>query len=234
MLNSSNFRAMVRALSTNSRFDVLSRPSILTTDNKEATVNVSQEVPVITGSRTDVNNNVTSTFERRDVGIILTVTPQINSEGLVVLDVTQELSALTDQSIPVAADVTSPIIKKRTMTTRVAVGKGLTVVVGGLVHDSLVETVRKVPWLGDIPYLGALFRRTERTQSKTELLVFLTPQVIQNSEEMRIMSNQLRGEMQLMDAAVEPGLLQRHLDQLSGLGVGKAIAPPATKPEAKP
>jgi general secretion pathway protein D len=238
LLNSANFRAAVRALATRSRFDVLSRPSILTTDNKEATVNVSQEVPVITGSRVDSNNNTISTFERQDVGIILTVTPQINSEGLVVLDVSQTLSALTDQSIPVATDVNSPIIKKRTMTTRVAVGRGLTVVVGGLVHDSLTETVRKVPWLGDIPYLGALFRRTERTKSQTELLVFLTPQVVQNSEEMVRLSDQLRSEQQFLDAAVESGMLQRHLDQLAGLGVGKALpapaAPSATPVEIKP
>lgn len=214
LIENTDFRAAIRALATNTNFDVLSRPYILTTDNREATVNVSQEVPVITGSRTDQNNNVTSTFDRRDVGIILTVTPQINSEGLVVLDVTQELSALSDQAIPVAADVESPIINKRTMTTRVLVEHGQTAVIGGLVKDQIAETVRKVPLLGDIPLLGALFRRTESTKSQTELLVFLTPQVVRNPEELADLSRQLRGEMQRLDAAVEGGLLQHHLDQL--------------------
>ncbi len=225
LIENTDFRAAIRALATNAKFDVLSRPYILTTDNREATVNVSQEVPVISGSRTDLNNNVTSTFDRRDVGIILTVTPQINSEGLVVLDVTQELSALSDQAIPVAADVESPIINKRTMTTRVLVEHGQTAVIGGLVTDQVAQTVRKVPLLGDIPLLGALFRRTESTKSQIELLVFLTPQVVKNPQELADLSRQLRGEMQRLDAAVEKGLLQQHLEQL---GKTRAAATPTT------
>ncbi|MBA3700152.1 MAG: type II secretion system secretin GspD [Planctomycetes bacterium] len=225
LIENTDFRAAIRALATNTKFDVLSRPYILTTDNREATVNVSQEVPVISGSRTDLNNNVTSTFDRRDVGIILTVTPQINSEGLVVLDVTQELSALSDQAIPVAADVESPIINKRTMTTRVLVEHGQTAVIGGLVTDQVAQTVRKVPLLGDIPLLGALFRRTESTKSQIELLVFLTPQVVKNPQELADLSRQLRGEMQRLDAAVEKGLLQQHLEQL---GKTRAAATPTT------
>lgn len=214
LIENTDFRAAIRALATDTNFDVLSRPYVLTTDNQEATVNVSQEVPVITGSRTDQNNNITSTFERRDVGIILTVTPQINSEGLVVLDVTQELSALSDQALPVATDVESPIINKRTMTTRVLVEHGQTAVIGGLVKDQISQTVRKVPLLGDIPLLGNLFKRTESTKSQTELLIFLTPQVVKNPGELADLSKQLRGEMQRLDAAVEKGLLQHHLEHL--------------------
>lgn len=231
LLETADFRAAIRALASDSRFDVLSRPYVLTTDNKEATVNVSQEVPIITGTRTDTSNNVTSTFERKDVGIILTVTPQINSEGRVVLDVSQELSALTDQGIPVASDVTSPIIKKRTMTTRVVVENGQTAVVGGLVHDSLTETVQKVPLLGDIPWLGVLFRYSSKRKSQTELLVFLTPQVVKDPSGLADLGRQLRSEMQRLDAAVEKGLLQRHLDQLERLGLGEPVQPGA---EAKP
>lgn len=234
LLETTDFRAAIRALATNTSFDVLSRPYILTTDNREAIVNVSQEVPVINGSRTDQNNNVTTTFDRRDVGIILTVTPQINSEGRVVLDVSQELSALSDQAIPVAANVDAPIINKRTMTTRVVVEHGQTAVVGGLVKDQLSETVRKIPLLGDIPIIGALFRRTESTKSQTELLVFLTPQVVQKPEDLADLSRQLRGEMQRLDAAVEKGLLQRHLDQLTHLKVGEPLKPAAaTEGDAK-
>ncbi len=225
LLDNSHFRATVRALASATRFDVLSRPYILTTDNREATVNVSKNVPIITGTRVDVNNNVTSTFDRQDVGIILKVTPQINSEGRVVLDVNQVLSALSDQGIPVAADVDSPIINKREMTTRVAVNSGQTVVIGGLVRDDFTETVRKIPLLGDIPYVGELFKRTTRTKTQTELLVFLTPQVIQTPEELASMTRQLHGEMQHLSKAVEPGVLDRHLRQLQGLKVGEPIAP---------
>jgi general secretion pathway protein D len=232
VLNGNQFSAAVRALATDSRFDVLSRPYILTTDNQQAVVNVSENVPVINGSRTDQNNNVTTTFDRQDVGIILTVTPQINSEGRVLLDVNQVVSALTDQSVAVGGDANSPIIKKRTMTTRVAVDSGQTVVVGGLVHDALVEEVSKVPWLGDIPWLGALFRRTQRAKAKTELLLFLTPQVIVGGAEMGQVGRQLRGEVEQLDAAVEKGLLQRHLDQLSRLKVGAPL--PAAPAEGGP
>lgn len=214
LIENTDFRAAIRALASDTNFDVLSRPYVLTTDNQEATVNVSQEVPIPTGSRTDQNNNITTTFERRDVGIILTVTPQINSEGLVVLDVTQELSALSDQAIPIAPDVNSPIVNKRTMTTRVLVEHGQTAVIGGLVKDQISQTVRKVPLLGDIPFLGNLFKRTESTKSQTELLIFLTPQVVKNPGELADLSKQLRGEMQRLDVAVEKGLLQNHLDQL--------------------
>lgn len=233
LLETTDFRAAIRALATDTRFDVLSRPYILTTDNLQATVNVSQEVPVINGSRTDANNNLTTTFDRRDVGIILNVTPQINSEGRVVLDVSQELSALADQGIPIADDVQAPIINKRTMTTRVVVENGQTAVVGGLVHDQLTEKVQKVPLLGDIPLLGWLFRRTVRTTAQTELMIFLTPQVVAKPEELADLGRQLRSEMQRLDAAVEAGLLQRHLDQLMGLPTGQPIPPATPAVEAK-
>ncbi len=226
ILNSYDFRAAIRALATDTRFDVLSRPYVLTTDNQKAVVNVSQNVPIISGTRVDQQNNTINTFTREDVGIILTVTPQINAEGRVLLDVDQELSALTDQTIPVAKDVTSPIIKKRTTTTRVSVDHGQTVVVGGLVHDTMVETVRKVPFLGDIPFLGALFRYTNRTKAQTELLIFLTPQVVKEPSDLANLGVQLRNEMSRLDAAVEQGTLQRHLDQLMSTKAGEAIAPP--------
>ncbi len=219
LLQSSRFQGAIRALASTTRFDVLSRPYVLTADNHEAVVNVSQNVPIITGTRVDQNNNTTSTFDRQDVGIILTLTPQINSDGLVLLDVQQELSALSDQTIPIAKDVTSPIINKRTMTTQVSVPTGQTVVVGGLVRDNLTETVRKVPFLGDIPLLGALFRRTIRSEQKTELLVFLTPHVINSVADLTQESDRLRGEAQRLPAAVEPGLLRKHLEKLEQRGV---------------
>jgi general secretion pathway protein D len=234
LIDNTDFRASVKALATNSNFDVLSRPYILTTDNREATVNVSQEVPVINGSRTDQNNNVTSTFDRRDVGIILTVTPQINSQGLVVLDVTQELSALSEVGITIAPGVESPIINKRTMTTRVVVEHGQTAVIGGLVTDRLSEKVNKVPLLGDIPLLGWFFRRTESTKAQTELLVFLTPQVVRSPDELSDLSRQLRGEMQRLDAAVQKGLLQQHLSQLANTKIGDPVTPAAPIPPILP
>jgi general secretion pathway protein D len=236
LLNNAYFQATVHALSSTTRFDVLSRPYILTTDNQLATVKVVQEVPIVTGSRIDQNNNVSTTFERQEVGIILSVTPQINSDGRVVLQVDQQLSALTDQTIQIAPDVTSPIIKNRSMTTTVTMDKGQTVVVGGLVSDTYTQTVNKVPLLGDIPWMGALFRRTIRNQAKTELLVFLTPLVVQSSDDLNDMSTQIRNDMKSLNAAVENEALQGHLDRLMGVAVGErlTVKPVRTVPAKDP
>ena len=223
LMQSSDFQATVHALASVTKFNVVSRPYILTTDNMQAKVNVVQEVPVVTGSRTDANNNVTTTFQREEVGIILSVTPQINSDGRVVLTVNQEMSALTDQTMQVAKDVTSPIIKKRSLTTKVTMDKEQTVVVGGLVSDTTTETVRKIPWLGDIPGLGWLFSRTVRNTAKTEMLVFLTPQVVQNAEDLDAASNGVRTQMRHLGAAVDNDQLQSHLDDLLAVRVGEPL-----------
>ena len=223
LMQSADFQATIHALASVTKFNVVSRPYILTTDNMQAKVNVVQEVPVVTGSRTDANNNVTTTFQREEVGIILSVTPQINSDGRVVLTVNQEMSALTDQTMQVAKDVTSPIIKKRSLTTKVTMDKEQTVVVGGLVSDTTTETVRKIPWLGDIPGLGWLFSRTVRNTAKTEMLVFLTPQVVQNAEDLDAASNGVRTQMRHLGAAVDNDQLQSHLDDLLAVRVGEPL-----------
>ena len=230
LLSNGDFRLAVRALASNTSFDVLSRPYVLTADNRQATVNVSQEVPVINGSRTDSNNNVTSTFDRRDVGVILKITPQINSEGSVVLDVNQELSALSDQGIAVAKDIQAPIIRKRTMTTRVMVRNGQTVVIGGLVSDTMTERIQKVPLLGDIPILGMLFRRQQKSTGKTELMVFLTPQVVADPTSLEEVGQQLRTETERLNDAVRKDELSKHLRLMAGLAVGQRLPPPATAP----
>ncbi len=213
LFDSDNFRMAVRALQATGKFDILSRPYLLTADNQEANINVGSSVPIITNSRVDEDGDVISTIEYRDIGIILTVTPQINSEGLVVLDVVQELSTISELAIPVAPDQDAVVFDQRTLTTQVAVADGQTVVIGGLMTDESRETVRQIPLLGDIPWAGQLFRRIERSKVKTELLLFLSPEVIEDPSELsrtreRILNEDtgMRGE--------EPGLLQQHLDRI--------------------
>ena len=104
MFDGDNFRMAIRALNATGKFDVLSRPYVLTADNQEAQINVGQRVPILTNSRVDENGDIISTIDYEDIGIILTVTPQINSEGLVVMDVSQIISSIADQAIPVAPD----------------------------------------------------------------------------------------------------------------------------------
>jgi len=213
LFDSDNFRFAVRALQATGKFDILSRPYLLTADNQEATINVGSSVPIITNSRVDENGDIISTIEYRDIGIILTITPQINSEGLVVLDVSQELSTISDLTIPVAPDQNSVVFDQRTLTTQVAVADGQTVVIGGLMTDESRETVRQIPLLGDIPWVGQLFRRTERSKVKTELLLFLSPEVIEDPSELARASQRIRDEDTGMRGD-EPGLLQQHLDRM--------------------
>lgn len=214
MFSGDNFRMAVRALNATGQFDVLSRPYLLTADNQEATINVGQRVPILTNSRVDESGDIISTIDYEDVGIILTVTPQINSEGLVVMDVSQIISSIADQAIPVAPDQDAVVFNQRELTTQVAVGHGQTVVIGGLVQDQLSETIRKVPWLGDLPIIGPAFRRTERSKVKTELLLFLTPEVIETPDQLTPAAEKIKSESETLDNAIEPGRMKEHLDKL--------------------
>ncbi|XAM00282.1 type II secretion system secretin GspD [Phycisphaeraceae bacterium D3-23] len=233
VFSSDNFRGALRALHATGKFDILSRPYLLTADNQEANINVGESVPIITNSRVDDNGDIISTIEYRDVGIILTVTPQINSEGLVVLDVSQELSAISDLAVPVAPDQNAVVFSQRSLTTQVAVGDGQTVVIGGLMEDEARETITQVPLLGDIPWVGQLFRRTERSHIKTELLLFLTPEVIEDPSELTAMTQRVRQEATDLRDEDNPGLLQQHLDnmQIEGPDAGDG---PGEEPESLP
>jgi general secretion pathway protein D len=217
LFDGGNFSMAIRALEATGKFDVLSRPYLLTADNQEASITVGQEVPFVTNSRVTDDGNTVNTVEYREIGIILTVTPQINSEGLVVMDVRQELSALTDLTVPISDDFNGVVINQRNVTTQVAVGNGQTVVIGGLMQDQKQETISQVPWLGDIPLLGALFRRTERNDVKTELLVFLTPEVITDPTNLTGATGRVRDETEGLRDQVEPGQLQQHLDRMERL-----------------
>jgi general secretion pathway protein D len=236
MFDDDNFRLAVRALNATGKFDVLSRPYVLTADNQEAQINVGQRVPILTNSRVDENGDIISTIDYEDIGIILTVTPQINSEGLVVMTVSQEISTIADQAIPVAPDQDAVVFNQREVTTQVGVSHGQTVVIGGLVQDELSETVRKVPIVGDIPLLGQFFKRTERSKVKTELLLFLSPEVITSPDQLTPASEKIKAESETLDNAIEPGRMQEHLDKLRATpgNEGTApITPPAPEPPSE-
>ena len=175
----------INALQRDGRLEVLSRPYILASENKEAIITVGQEVPFIRNSRTTETGQTINTIEYEDVGIILTVTPHVNPDGLVIIDVSPEISTVTDTTVPISETVNATVYAKRSARTQVAIHTGRTIVIGGLMEDRVIESVRKVPGLGDIPLLGALFRRTVRSKVKTELLIFLTPHVAERAEDLQ-------------------------------------------------
>ena len=223
-----NFQATISALETSGKLDVLSRPYILASDNQLASIVVGQSIPFITDSRvTDAGQQINTT-EYRDIGILLDVIPHVNPDGVVILDVAPEISTLTGDSISTGPNVSQPIIAKRSAQSRVGVKSGQTIVIGGLMQDNLTETINKVPLLGDIPFLGELFKRTIRTKTKTELLIFLTPHVAAAPDVLDGMTKQETSGLRLVPGAVGPGVYKEHMD---GLERGE---PPASERSTEP
>lgn len=175
---------------SDSKFNVLSTPRIFTSNNVEAQINISQRVPFVVSQRTDANGNLTYNYEFEDVGIVLTVTPRITSGGYVTMDVSQ-----TANDLQGFTSFNAPIVNQRQADTTVAVKDGETVILGGIMRSTVTSTVSKIPLLGDLPILGNLFKSTNKTNQKTELLVFLTPRVVRNSDEALEMTKEQVGRM---------------------------------------
>jgi general secretion pathway protein D len=185
--NGFSFAAVLQAIASSSKANLLSTPSILTLDNAEAKILVGQEVPFRTGTFTTNATgaeNPFTTIQRKDVGITLTVTPHIHDGSSVRLDVKQEVSNLVLASAAaVTTDVLSDVVtNKREITTTVLAEDKETIVLGGLIEDDIQDTKKKVPLLGDIPWLGKLFQNVQQEHTKRNLLVFLRPTVLRTSE----------------------------------------------------
>jgi general secretion pathway protein D len=165
-------------MQSDGRLEILSRPQILAVDNMVATIDVGQMVPVVTGSRVTERGDSINTFEYQNVGIQLEVTPRINPDGIVKMDVSPTISSLSSSSVAISSGYSAPIINNRSATTTVSVQDGQTIVIGGLISTEDNERITKIPWLGDIPYIGAVFKKTKKTRVRSELLIILTPHVI--------------------------------------------------------
>jgi len=184
IINQAGLGALAHALESDSSTNILSMPNLITLDNEEAKIIVGQNVPFITGQYTTVASagaagvNPFQTVERQDIGLTLKVRPQISEGGTVRMAIYQEVSAVVDSSNPAGL-----ITTKRALDTNVLVDNGQIIVLGGLIDDNMQDSVEKVPGLGDIPLLGALFRYKKRTHVKTNLMVFLRPTIVRNNEE---------------------------------------------------
>ena len=222
-----DFSVTLRALAEVGKLDVLSRPYILASDNQLATITVGSEVPFIRNTRVTETGQTINTIQYDDVGIILNVTPHINPDGVVVMEVAPEISAISGDTVPISETVNAPVIAKRSAATRVAIRDGQTIVIGGLMGDQKTTTVSKIPLLGDIPILGALFQRQQHEKQKTELLIFLTPHVAKQSEDLKPMSEDEEKGVEVVPNAVEPGTFQKHLE-----GLKRGQAPPSPQPPA--
>jgi len=193
----SDLEVTLNALATVGSTEVLSRPSIMARNNEEATMTIGEEVPIVTNSRVTDSGETINTVTYEDIGIILTVTPHITPDSLVELEVESEISSMTGETIDVSENVEARVFTKRSAETHVIVPDGRTIVIGGLMSNQENDTVKKVPILGDIWGLGALFRQTVKEKTKTELLVFLTPHVVRNAADAVMLTSRESAASQL-------------------------------------
>lgn len=175
------FGGLLKAIGTDGNNNILSTPSIVTLNHQEASISVGQEVPFVTGQYSGTGSSDSSgspnpftTIQREDVGLSLTVTPHINEGGQIVVDIAQEISSID----PNAVNAVDIVTKKRTLKTSVMIPDNSILVLGGLIDDSVQESIKKVPFLGDIPLIRNLFRTKKRSRVKRNLMIFIHPQIM--------------------------------------------------------
>jgi general secretion pathway protein D len=181
-----------------SQVHILSHPQLLTSDNEEATITVGKNIPYITRQERSTTNVDYTNFEYRDVGVILTITPSINTERFVRLKISQEISTIVQEESTVGL----PTTLKRTAKTTVMLKDKQTIVIGGLMGDSSTQRNYQVPLLGDIPLLGWLFKSKNTRREKTNLFIFITPHVIETMAEAQAVKEIKREQIEAFEGGV--------------------------------
>lgn len=217
-----DFQATLRAIAQAGKAEILSRPSILARNNQPASVVVGQYVPLVTSvSYNTISGAPINSITYTDVGIILTVTPYITSDGMVQMIVAPQTSSIDPSTtVQIAQGVNAPVIDTIADNTVALTPSGQTVVIGGLMQRSKASSDTKIPFLGDIPVLGNLLKRKTTSSSKEELLIFLTPYVIQAPSQLAALSNTERIRT-LNPKSYSEQELDRFLDKLPMKPTGK-------------
>lgn len=184
-------RAVLNALASETGLKVVSSPSVLALDNQPAEIRVGNQQPILSGTTTTTGGNVTQSITYKDTGVMLRVTPRVNSGGLVTLDIAQEV---TDVGAVDTATGQRTFLQ-RSMQSRIAIPSGQTAVLGGLIKDNTTNNRSGLPFLSEIPILGAAFGAHEKSLERTELLVVLTPRVLENAQQLRDISDEIRARM---------------------------------------
>jgi general secretion pathway protein D len=203
VLNTVNVRAFLNLLMSLTDTNILSTPQVLAADNQKAKIVVGENRPFPTGQAQGITGGTLVTIERKDVGVTLELTPQVLEDDLIRLELKQEITAIAENvaqtigsgtaSIPVG-----PTTTKRSMETTTIARDNQTIVVGGLVRDNITLSERKVPFLGDIPWLGWLFRFQSKQTEKLNLLVFLTPHLIRDENDIAELSQRKAKELTII------------------------------------
>ncbi len=210
------FGAIINAVKSDTTSNLLQSPHVVVLDNTPARILVGQEIPITTGQALSQNfDNAFRTVQRENVGIELEVRPQVNTSGAIKLFLRQQVSSIAG---PVSQDNSDLILNKREIETTLTVDDGQIAVIGGLLDDNERRTIEKVPLLGDIPGLGALFRSKAKSRTKTNLIVFIRPTILRTPEDSRKVAEQrygyLRVQQGLQDPSREPTIDQLVRDYL--------------------
>lgn len=191
-------KGLLKALATENKVNILSSPSVLASDNKEAKIDVSTEVPVASSqfkyTTTGQEPLTETTIQYRDTGVLLNVTPHINERGLVTMDITQEVSEQTETDVEVGGQK-YPAFFKRSVTTSLTVKHGQTIVIGGLIKETRSDNTAGVPGLIRIPILRNIFGKESQSKNKTELIILITPHVITNLEDVDAVTEEFEGKV---------------------------------------
>jgi type II secretory pathway component GspD/PulD (secretin) len=174
------FNLLIRALRSQGRVDMLSRPQLMTLDNQAAQIAIGQSVPTIQGSNITGTGIVSTPVTYVSVGVILNVIPKINPDGKVTMRVTPQVSSLASTPLSLGNGITAPLFNQQLLDTTVIAHDGETVAIGGLITTSDSKSENKMPWFGDLPYIGTLFRYRQQIKKKQELLIILTPHIVRN------------------------------------------------------
>lgn len=224
--------ALANFLQNSGDANVLSTPNLMTLDNEEARIVIGNNVPFVTGSyaNTTGNNSVNpfTTVERKDVGLMLRVRPQINENGTVKMAIYQEVSKIDGNTLK---DVNGPTTSKRSIESNVLVEDGSIIVLGGLLEDSYQQAEDKVPLMGDIPVLGNLFRSENRSRRKTNLMVFLRPVVVRDAAASDALMIDRYDAIRALQQAAQPAP-STVMRSVSGAPVLPALSPDAAPPAA--
>ncbi len=195
-------RAVLNAVATKTDVNVVASPSLMVLNNQEASINVGDQVPIATSQSTNLNSAtaaadnvgtiVTNNIQMVETGITLNIKPRVNAGGLVIMEVEQEANQAVATT---SSTLNSPTIQQRKITTSVAIKDGETIVLGGLIRENYEDTVRGIPFLSDIPLIGPLFSTTNRIKDKTELVILITPRVVQNTLNVREVTNEFKRKL---------------------------------------
>ena len=192
MFDDPDARAVLNALDSVTDVEIVSSPQLMVLNNQTAILQVGDEVPVPVQSATSTENSnplIVNSIDYRDTGVILRVTPRVNSSGMVLIDVEQEVSNVIET---LTSGIDAPTIQQRYLASTIAVKSGATIALGGLIQHQISEEESGVPIISKIPLMGNLFKTTGYANKRTELLVLITPRVIGSTREAQEVTKELR------------------------------------------